>query len=270
MAGELAELADRCNFEIPFGKPQFPAYERRTFHTARISPPTGVRRTAAALPRTRGCHAPSSRTGLSIITAVGYEGYFYGMELPSGLPTHASSGSPAAARRIRSCVIASAFRCLPGPLRPLFRRFLNQERMALNKLPDIDVDFPTPQRRRGGFDLCQIHARALRCGGGFSTFQGRSAFADVAKVLAWPNAKCAASPSIFPGASAAAGCRTNIRRARSEVARVARGQPRNRDLPLYESRSRPRSTWRSSSTAFRAIRRCIRAGSCCRASPCTN
>ena len=82
------EIADRCNFEIPFGKPQFPAFEPPDGSTPRaVSPPTRVRRTAAALPRARRFHASSSRTGVEhhhrrrlrrILSG--------GVEHPSGLP----------------------------------------------------------------------------------------------------------------------------------------------------------------------------------------
>lgn len=65
-----------------------------------------------------------------------------------------------------------------------FRRFLNKERMALHKLPDIDVDFPHDRKddvvnllfEKYGPEHCAVV-------GGFSTFQARSAVADVAKVL---------------------------------------------------------------------------------------
>ena len=65
-----------------------------------------------------------------------------------------------------------------------FRRFLNKDRMALNKLPDIDVDFPH-DRKDDVMDLifekyAPDHVAVV---GGFSTFQSRSAFAEVAKVL---------------------------------------------------------------------------------------
>ena len=65
-----------------------------------------------------------------------------------------------------------------------FRRFLNKDRMALNKLPDIDVDFPH-DRKDDVVDLIferygPTHTAVV---GGFSTFQARSAFAEVAKVL---------------------------------------------------------------------------------------
>jgi DNA polymerase III alpha subunit len=65
-----------------------------------------------------------------------------------------------------------------------FRRFLNKERMALHKLPDIDIDFAHDVKddvvklifEKHGRDHCAVV-------GGFSTFQARSAFAEVAKVL---------------------------------------------------------------------------------------
>ena len=65
-----------------------------------------------------------------------------------------------------------------------FRRFLNKERMALNKLPDIDIDFAHDFKddvvklifEKYGPEHCAVV-------GGFSTFQARSAFAEVAKVL---------------------------------------------------------------------------------------
>jgi error-prone DNA polymerase len=65
-----------------------------------------------------------------------------------------------------------------------FRRFLNKERMALNKLPDIDVDFPH-DRKDDVVDLIfqKFGLQHTAVVGGFSTFQARSAVADVAKVL---------------------------------------------------------------------------------------
>src|SRR5262249_54846650 len=65
-----------------------------------------------------------------------------------------------------------------------FRRFLNKERMALHKLPDIDVDFPH-DRKDDVVNLLFEKYGPERCAvvGGFSTFQARSAVADGAKVL---------------------------------------------------------------------------------------
>ena len=65
-----------------------------------------------------------------------------------------------------------------------FRRFLNRDRMAMHKLPDIDIDFPHDRRdevigllfHRHGPDHCAVV-------GGFSTYQARSALAEIAKTL---------------------------------------------------------------------------------------
>ena len=66
----------------------------------------------------------------------------------------------------------------------MLQRFLNPERMALHKLPDIDIDFAHDRKDDVVQLLFDRHGRE-RCAvvGGFSTFQARSAFAEVAKVL---------------------------------------------------------------------------------------
>ena len=65
-----------------------------------------------------------------------------------------------------------------------FRRFLNRDRMALNKLPDIDLDFPH-DRKDDVIDLIFRRFGMVNTAivGGFSTFQARSALADIGKVL---------------------------------------------------------------------------------------
>jgi error-prone DNA polymerase len=65
-----------------------------------------------------------------------------------------------------------------------FRRFLNRERMALNKLPDIDLDFAHDRRDEVVAMLFRRFGQARTAVvGGFSTFQARSAFAEIAKTL---------------------------------------------------------------------------------------
>jgi error-prone DNA polymerase len=65
-----------------------------------------------------------------------------------------------------------------------FRRFLNRDRMALNKLPDIDLDFPH-DRKDDVVDLIFRRFGIINTAivGGFSTFQARSALAEIGKVL---------------------------------------------------------------------------------------
>ena len=65
-----------------------------------------------------------------------------------------------------------------------FRRFLNVERMKMHKLPDIDVDFPHDRRDEVAEMLLERHGPEHAAAvGGFSTFQSRSAFAEIAKTL---------------------------------------------------------------------------------------
>jgi len=65
-----------------------------------------------------------------------------------------------------------------------FKRFLNKDRMALNKLPDIDLDF-AHDRKDDVVDLIfKLYGNTYAAiVGGFNTYQGRSAIADIAKVL---------------------------------------------------------------------------------------
>ena len=105
------EIAERCNFEIPFGKPQFPAFAppdgstpREFLHQLVLD---GLRRRygerAAAM-------RPQIEQELSIISAVGYEEYFLVVwNILQDCRRTASNGSRAAARRTRSSAIAWAF-----------------------------------------------------------------------------------------------------------------------------------------------------------------
>ncbi|MEI8313180.1 MAG: PHP domain-containing protein, partial [Verrucomicrobiota bacterium] len=65
-----------------------------------------------------------------------------------------------------------------------FQRFLNRDRMELNKLPDIDVDFPHDRRDEVVEMLFKKHPPGhVAAVGGFNTFHARSALAEIAKVL---------------------------------------------------------------------------------------
>jgi DNA-directed DNA polymerase III PolC len=181
------EIADRCQFEIPFGKPQFPAFVPPDGSTARDFLHQlvleGLRRRygerAAAM-------RPQVEQELSIISAVGYEEYFLIVwNILQDCRAHGiewiTRGSAADSL---VCYCLGISDVCPVRFDLYFRRFLNQERMALNKLPDIDVDFPHDRKddvvnlifAKYGKEYCAVV-------GGFSTFQARSAFADVAKVL---------------------------------------------------------------------------------------
>ena len=123
---------------------------------------------------------------MSIINDVGYEEYFLIIwDILQDCRAHGiewiTRGSAA-----DSLVCYCLGICDVCPIRfdLYFRRFLNKERMALNKLPDIDIDFPH-DRKDDVVNLIFAKYGREHCAvvGGFSTFQARSAFADVAKVL---------------------------------------------------------------------------------------
>jgi DNA-directed DNA polymerase III PolC len=181
------EIAERCNFDFPFGKPQFPAFV----------PPDGLSAkeflyhlVLRGLRERYGSRAqrfePQVLVELGIIADVGYEDYFLitwdllqecrrrGIEW-------ITRGS-AADSLVCYCLGISGV--CPIRFDLYFRRFLNKERMALHKLPDIDIDFAHDRKddvvklifEKYGQEHCAVV-------GGFSTFQARSAFAEVAKVL---------------------------------------------------------------------------------------
>ena len=181
------EIAERCNFEFPFGKPQFPVF----------TAPDGLsakeflyRLVLRGLNERYGQRSerfqPQVMQELDIIADVGYEDYFLitwdilqecrrrGIEW-------ITRGS-AADSLVCYCLGISGV--CPVRFDLYFRRFLNKERMELHKLPDIDIDFAHDRKddvvklifEKYGPEHCAVV-------GGFSTFQARSAFAEVAKVL---------------------------------------------------------------------------------------
>jgi DNA-directed DNA polymerase III PolC len=181
------EIASRCSFAFDFGPPQFPS-----FHPPDGSPPADfLRRLAHAglqkrYPREHARLRPQLEEELAIIMDVGYEEYFLVMwdillECRRRGIEWITRGS-AADSLVCYCLEISSV--CPIRFDLYFRRFLNKERMALNKLPDIDVDFPH-DRKDDVVDLIfeKYTAKRTAIVGGFSTFQSRSAFAEVAKVL---------------------------------------------------------------------------------------
>jgi error-prone DNA polymerase len=181
------EIADRCQFAFALGKPQFPPY----------SPPDG---SAPGAFLRRLVHTGLQRLylkdharlklqleeELQIITEVGYEEYFLVMwdilqECRRRGIEWITRGSAADSL---ACYCLEISNVCPIRFDLYFRRFLNKERMALNKLPDIDVDFPH-DRKDEVIDLIfeKYGPEHTAVVGGFSTFQSRSAFAEVAKVL---------------------------------------------------------------------------------------
>ncbi|HXU77135.1 MAG TPA: PHP domain-containing protein, partial [Methylomirabilota bacterium] len=181
------ELADRCSFEFNLGTPQFPGYT-----PADGSLPSAFLRRLAMeglqrrYPKEHARLKPQLEQELAIITDVGYEEYFLVMWdiLQDCRRRGIEWITRGSAADSLACYCLGISSVCPIRFDLYFRRFLNKDRMALNKLPDIDVDFPH-DRKDDVIDLIfakygSAHTAVV---GGFSTFQSRSAFAEVAKVL---------------------------------------------------------------------------------------
>jgi DNA-directed DNA polymerase III PolC len=181
------EIAERCQFDFPFGPPQFPDFHPPDGSTAHEFLYRLVMEGLQRRYRNRAAEfAPQVAEELNIIAAVGYESYF--LMVWSILQDCRARGiewitrGSAADSLVCYCLEISGV--CPVRFDLYFKRFLNPERMALNKLPDIDIDFPHDRKDdvvklifdRYGKETCAVV-------GGFSTFQARSAFAECAKVL---------------------------------------------------------------------------------------
>lgn len=184
---ETHEIAERCEFTFEFGRLRFPRFTPNDGST----PHDFLARLAFDGLRHRygeraHLHEAQLREELGIIAEVGYEEYFLTTwEILQECRRHGiawiTRGS-AADSLVCYCLGISGV--CPIRFELYFRRFLNRERMALNKLPDIDIDF-AHDRKDDVVDLIFArygphHAAIV---GGFNTYQGRSAVADIAKVL---------------------------------------------------------------------------------------
>ena len=188
MLCDAEEIAERCEFVLPVGGLKFP----------RFSPPDGsvsreflgrltregMRRRYGAMP-TAGVRRQVEEE-LRIIAEVGYEEYFLVVwELLQRCRERGIEWiTRGSATDSLVCYCLGISTVCPVRFELYFRRFLNPERMKLQKLPDIDIDFPH-DRRDEVVDLIfdrygPYHAAVV---GGFNTYQGRSAFADIAKTL---------------------------------------------------------------------------------------
>lgn len=182
-----ANITESCEFAFDFKTLRFPRYTPADGTT----PAAMLYRLAHAGLRNRyGAkakrHEPQLREELSIIAEVGYEEYF--LTVWHLLQECAAIGiswiTRGSAADSLVCYALGISNVCPIRFELYFKRFLNRDRMALQKLPDIDIDFAHDRKddvvrlllNRYGPD----HAAIV---GGFHTFQARSAFGDVAKVL---------------------------------------------------------------------------------------
>ena len=188
MLRDAEEIAERCEFVLPIGGLKFPRFvpldgsSPREF-LGRLAR-EGMRRRYGAMPAA-GVRRQIEEE-LRIIAEVGYEEYF--LVVWELLQRCAERGiewiTRGSAADSLVCYCLGISSVCPVRFELYFRRFLNPERMKLQKLPDIDIDFPH-DRRDEVVDLIferygPHHAAVV---GGFNTYQGRSAFADIAKAL---------------------------------------------------------------------------------------
>ena len=179
-------VADQCNFEFELNHLRFPQYAPADGSTARDFLRKlafeGLRRRYGAASQ----HRAQLEEELSIIHEVGYEEYFltvwdFLQECRKRGIAWITRGS-AADSLVCYCLGISGV--CPIRFELYFRRFLNKDRMALNKLPDIDIDF-AHDRKDDVVDLIfeRYGSEHVAVVGGFNTYQARSAIADIAKVL---------------------------------------------------------------------------------------
>jgi DNA-directed DNA polymerase III PolC len=244
------EIAERCSFELPLGKPQFPAFRapddsssreflrrlvleglHRRYHGRRIVSDTGQ-----AVPLETVCK--QIETELSIIAEVGYEDLFLItwdllQECRAQGIEWITRGSAADSL---VCYCLGISDVCPIRFGLYFRRFLNKERMAMHKLPDIDVDFPHDRKddvvnllfKKYGPEHCAVV-------GGFSTFQARSAVADVAKVLGVSEFQIRRFTEHFPWSFGGGWiAMEHVRPRGAELIEKLKASPECRDLPLEE------------------------------------
>jgi DNA-directed DNA polymerase III PolC len=234
------EIAVRCNFDVPFGKPQFPAFTppdgstpRQFLHRLVMD---GARR---RYPDSQLSTIHSQLVQeLNIISAVGYEEYFLVVwNILQDCRAHGiewiTRGSAADSL---VCYCLGISDVCPIRFGLYFRRFLNPERMALNKLPDIDIDFPH-DRKDDVVDLIFAKYGREQCAvvGGFSTFQARSAFADVAKVLGMAEREVRRFTEHFPWSFGGGWVPAEHTPSGGvKLRELLAASPENRDLPLNE------------------------------------
>ncbi|MCX6904831.1 MAG: DNA polymerase III subunit alpha, partial [Verrucomicrobia bacterium] len=220
------EIAERCAFVLPLGAPQFPAFVTPDGSTPRallrkLAMEGLGRRYPGRVEKLR----PQIEEELGIIAEVGYEDYFLLVwdilqecrRRGIGWITRGSAADSLV------CYCLGISDVCPVRFDLYFRRFLNRERMKLNKLPDIDIDFPH-DRKDDVVDLIfEKHGPGhTAVVGGFSTFQARSAVADVAKVLGVSEFQIRRFTEHFPWTSA------------DQIRNVILEKQECRDLPVNE------------------------------------
>ncbi len=190
----LHEIADRCEFVYQFGgKLQYPPYRPRDNSTPRefLAKLTwkGFEKLYGKRRPFRGKYSNIKgriQEELDIIGEVDYEEYFLVVwDLVEDCRKKGwewvMRGS-AGDSLVCYCLGFSDFE--PVRFELYSQRFLNRERMSLNKLPDIDLDFAYDQRDQVmQHMLTKYGSEHAALVGGFSMYRQRSAIAEIAKTL---------------------------------------------------------------------------------------
>jgi DNA-directed DNA polymerase III PolC len=244
------EIAERCDFTFPFGEPQFPAFvaadgsSSKEFLRRLVFDGLNRRYAGKRIVSDTGTTVPFTQVRaqieeeLGIIADVGYEDYFlitwdFLQDCRRRGIEWITRGS-AADSLVCYCLGISSV--CPIRFGLYFRRFLNKERMALNKLPDIDIDFAHDFKddvvklifKKYGREHCAVV-------GGFSTFQARSAFAEVAKVLGVGEREVRKFTERFPWGFGGGWVPDEpAPKGGAGLIELLRASPETRDLPLDE------------------------------------
>lgn len=233
------EIARRCEFVLPFGKPQFPAFTTPDGSSSKEFLRRLVLEGLTARYGSQAAkHRPQIMEELGIIAEVGYEDYFlitwdFLQDCRARNIEWITRGS-AADSLVCFCLGISSV--CPIRFDLYFRRFLNKERMALHKLPDIDIDFAHDRKDDVVALILKKYGREHSAVvGGFSTFQARSAFAEVAKVLGVAEREVRKFTDHFPWSFGGGWVPDKPDPSGgTDLIEMLRASPENRDLPFDE------------------------------------
>jgi len=183
-------IAEECGFAFEFGVLSFPHFDPPEACTPReFLTRLAVRGLVERYGTQAARHRSQLDTELQMIAEVGYEAYFLTVwELLQHCRRDGiewiTRGSAADSL---VCFCLGISDVCPVRFELYFQRFLNRDRMALKKLPDIDLDFPHDRKDAVVEKVFSLHkAGHVAVVGGFNTFHARSAVAEIGKVLGMP------------------------------------------------------------------------------------
>jgi DNA-directed DNA polymerase III PolC len=206
-AADSGAIAEECDFSFVLGRLQLPEF----VPPDGASPTEFLRKLVDAGARQRyGNPVPGDirrrlEQELAVILEVGYEEYFlltWDLLWQDCAPAGIEWITRGSAADSLVCYCLGISDVCPMRFDLYFKRFLNRDRMAMQKLPDIDLDFPHDAKDRVLDLLFKKYGDRMAIVGGFNTFQGRSAFADIAKALGVGEAQIRKLTRLVPRAGA--------------------------------------------------------------------